>query len=106
MQVFVEGFGQVAAALAAGSRPVRLFYPSTVFIDEIPKDQGEYVAAKAAGEALCRYLDKHAKNLSVVSLRLPRLNTDQSAGLLSRSAADPVPAVLEIVRTMHRQDGH
>lgn len=105
MQVFVEGFAQVATALAAGSGQVRLFYPSTVFIDEMPKDQGEYVAAKTAGEALCRHFDKHARSLSVVSLRLPRLNTDQSAGLLSRNAPDPVPAVLGIVRTMQRQEG-
>ena len=101
MQVFVEGFGQVAAALAAGTSSVKLFYPSTVYLDELPKDQGEYIAAKAAGEALCQHLNKHAGNLIVLSRRLPRLHTDQSAGLLSRGAPDPVSAVLSVVRAMN-----
>ncbi len=106
MQVFVEGFGQLAAGLAAGEGDVRLFYPSTVFIDELPKDQAEYVAAKAAGEALCRHLDKHAGHLRVLSLRLPRLHTDQNAALITRHSADPVPVVLDVVRTLHGYSGH
>ena len=104
--VFVDAFGQLAAAAAAaaGTRRVRLFYPSTVFLDEMPREQAEYVAAKAAGEALCAHFNRHVAQLSVLSRRLPRLDTDQSAGLLSRQAADPVPVLLEIVREMNRPD--
>jgi NADP-dependent 3-hydroxy acid dehydrogenase YdfG len=101
MQVMVEGFGQVAAALAVGNVAVKLFYPSTVFLDEMPRDQAEYIAAKAAGEALCAHLNRHAKDLDVRCLRLPKLLTDQSLGLLSRNASDPVPAMLDILRAMN-----
>jgi nucleoside-diphosphate-sugar epimerase len=80
---------------------VKLFYPSTVFLDEMPRDQAEYIAAKAAGEALCAHLNRHAKDLDVRCLRLPKLLTDQSLGLLSRNASDPVPAMLDILRAMN-----
>ncbi len=104
--VFVDAFGQVAATAAASDGPgcVRLFYPSTVFLNELPREQGEYVAAKAAGEALCAYFNRHAPQLSVLTQRLPRLNTDQSAGLLNRNAPDPVPVLLELVREMNRPE--
>jgi hypothetical protein len=102
MDVFVDGFGQVAAGLAAvATGKVRLFYPSTVFLDEMPRDQGEYIAAKAAGEALCEHLNKHSDKLTVLVQRLPRLRTDQSAGLLSQGAQNPTPAVIDIVRAMN-----
>lgn len=104
MAVFVDAFGQVAAAAAAsaGNEPVRIFYPSTVFLDDPPKDQAEYAAAKAAGEQLCAHFARHASALSVLVRRLPRLHTDQSAGLLSRQAPDPAPVLLAVLREAHR----
>jgi hypothetical protein len=100
MQIFVEGFGHVAAALCARKQRARLFYPSTVFIDDLPAEQGEYIAAKAAGEALCRHLARHTA-LEIHHKRLPKLLTDQAAGLLSRGAGDTVPAMLDIVHAMN-----
>jgi hypothetical protein len=102
--VFVDAFGQLAAAAAAtaAGEPIHIFYPSTVFLDEPPRDQAEYVAAKAAGEALCAHFARNAPQLAVLSRRLPRLHTDQSAGLLGRRAADPAPILLALLREIDR----
>ena len=102
--VFVDAFGELAAAAAAtaGDERINVFYPSTVFLDELPRDQAEYVAAKAAGEALCAHFARHAPRLAVLSRRLPPLHTDQSAGLLGRKAADPAPTLLALLREINR----
>ena len=75
-----------------------VFYPSTVFIDELPVDMGEYAAAKAAGEMLCMFLNKSNKDLSIHSPRLPKVSTDQTVSLLPVKKQDPVQLMLEHLR--------
>jgi len=75
-----------------------VFYPSTVFIDELPMDMGEYAAAKIAGEMLCMFLKKSNKDMSIHSPRLPRVSTDQTVSLLPIKNQDPVQVMLEHLR--------
>ena len=56
----------------------RYLYPSTVYLDAPPANLAEYVAAKAAGEMLCRTLALRHAGADFVVRRLPRLHTDQT----------------------------
>jgi hypothetical protein len=74
------------------------FYPSSIAVAEAPIDMGEYAAAKAAGEAACRFLEKAHPGLTVLAPRLPRLPTDQTRSLLAVRDEDPVAHVLGALR--------
>jgi hypothetical protein len=101
---YVDGFAGVRAVLraAAPSAPLRVLYPSSLFIDSAEPGAAEYAAAKAAGETLCAQL---ARQLGDVwhAPRLPRLRTDQTANVLGLACADPGPAVLAALRTLRDQ---
>jgi hypothetical protein len=72
-----------------------VFYPSTIFIDELPPDLSEYAVAKSAGEELCRFLEKAHPDLHIYRPRLPRMSTDQTASFMPTEQKDPVPVLLE-----------
>lgn len=76
-----------------------ILYPSSVFVDELPTNMGEYAAAKAAGEVLCAFLDKTQRGVTVYNPRLPRMATDQTASFLPVDNQDPVPIMLEHLRS-------
>ena len=93
---YVAGFiNTVNLFRPAGLRKV--FYPSTVMIDELPANLGEYAAAKAAGETLCSFLAKTSA-LKVHKPRLPKLATDQTASIMPLARQDPVPILLKELR--------
>jgi hypothetical protein len=98
--VYVEAFTRLCESVPPLS-PVRIFYPSTVFIDDTPPGFAEYATAKAAGEAACRSMAAARPNLSFVVPRLPRLRTDQTSSFLDRPAPDPLPVMLDVVRAMN-----
>lgn len=99
-KVFVEAFAEVVHSVKRFAPALQVFYPSTVFIDESPSEYAEYVAAKAAGEAVCRHLAQHIPGLGVLVRRLPRVPTDQTAGLIRLATAEPLPLMLGIARDM------
>lgn len=76
-----------------------VFYPSTVFIDELPVRLGEYAVAKMAGEMVCTFLEKTNREMTMYRPRLPRMATDQTASLLPVSNEDPVPIMREHLRS-------
>ena len=80
-----------------GPGSLRVFYPSTVAITAPPPDMGEYVAAKAAGEAICRWLSIVHPEITVDIDRLPRLPTDQTATLFPVETEDPIPILRAIL---------
>lgn len=75
-----------------------IFYPSSVAIDELPMNMGEYVAAKIAGEMLCMFFENNYKDIITYRPRLPRMDTDQTASLFPVDNADPAPILLEHLR--------
>jgi hypothetical protein len=79
-------------ALAAPG--VKLFYPSTIFIEEAAEQWQEYCAAKLAGEAMCRHLESTLPGFEALVARLPRAATDQTLAL-QPVAAQPPLSVLE-----------
>lgn len=79
---------------------VGLYYPSSVFVDELPGNMGEYAAAKAAGESLCAFLEKTRPGFQVIAPRLPKSATDQTASLVPGQNEDPAQVLLESLRPL------
>jgi NAD(P)-dependent dehydrogenase (short-subunit alcohol dehydrogenase family) len=96
---YVEAFNDTVQTLweRANGR-LDVFYPSSVFVDARPRHLTEYAMAKAAGEILCADLQRSMRGLRIHVRRLPRLATDQNAALVASDDADPVKAMLPIVR--------
>ena len=76
----------------------KIFYPSSVAIDELPLNMGEYAAANTAGEILCAFLEKTNRGIKIVRPRLPRLATDQTKSLLPVKNENPAIILLEELR--------
>ena len=96
--VYVAAFLELFYALVASGELSYLFYPSTVAIDDLPRDLFEYSVAKAAGEAACSYLQKVYPAIDMRVPRLPRVATDQTVNLFGVAADDPVPLILDNLR--------
>lgn len=100
--IYVAAFDRLVLALSEGrTEPLRIFYPSTSFIDELPAGFAEYAAAKAAGEAHCAYLNRTLKTVAIQPRRLPRLGTDQTASLIPQSVGSTLEAMLDAIRGLH-----
>ena len=95
---FVDGFWDFADGLRVRRGDVRLFYPSTVYVEHWPRGLTEYAMSKSAGEILCAEMNARFAPLTVLSARLPRLPTDQTASLHGTSLADPVATLLPLIR--------
>lgn len=96
---YVEGLVRTLDALQEGiARPLRVFYPSTVFVEKTPQGMGEYAAAKAAGEAVCRDMEGNRPGVKPFVVRLPRLATDQTRSLIDSQAPAPAPRLLAELR--------
>lgn len=97
---YVAGFHDTVLPFINGGMK-KIFYPSTIAIDELPLNMGEYVAAKSAGESLCSFLEKKYNGLVITRPRLPRVDTDQTASLLYKNNLDPMPEMLKYIREMN-----
>lgn len=101
--VHVSGLYRLCELLMADPRrePVRLFYPSSVFVEEQPREMLEYVMAKASGEFLCAAMPKFWPLLKTVAVRLPRIETDQTATVLPLKNAAALDALLPVLAEMN-----
>jgi len=93
---YVTGFHDTVQAIQnLGPGLEKILYPSSVAVDELPADMGEYAAAKMAGETLCAFLQKTNPKLTVITPRLPRLATDQTMSLFPVNNQNPLPIILK-----------
>ena len=83
---------------------LRVFCPSTAFIDTRPQNMTEYAMSKAAVEVLCSDLTRYLPGVRVLARRLPRLPTDQTSSVMQLYNSDPVAMLLPIIREMHQCD--
>lgn len=107
LQTYVTGFYDLCRSLREScSQDLSVFYPSTSYADERPRDMTEYVMAKLAGEVLCADLGRRDRGLKILVRRLPPLLTDQTAGLPNVGpSSQAVEIALSIVRDMARMTG-
>jgi len=101
---YVTGFASLVSALADyGTKNLKVFYPSSVAVEEPVKDLAEYAAAKAAGEKLCDHLNRFHPQVKVVVQRLPRVLTDQTATAANIEIADARSVMVPIIKAMHEK---
>ena len=103
MTIYVEGFATLCATMPRPpSGRMRAFYPSTAALDSWVRGFGEYAMAKAAGELLCRHLERSLPGLSIVVKRLPRVLTDLTATVIPADAETAIDVMIPIVaETQH-----
>ena len=95
---YVSGFFdayQACRAVTAG--PLVLVCPSSVALDEPVRELAEYIAAKTAGEALARHLERFEAKVGAVVRRLPRIETDQTTTLTEVPASDALTEMKSLV---------
>ena len=98
--VYVAGLARSLAAIDMWfgiAQPLKLFYPSSVFLDVPVRGAAEYAAAKAAGEQLCHNLTVTRRGLTAEWPRLPRMLTDQTTGLKASQTQAPLDVMLGIL---------
>jgi acyl dehydratase len=103
LQLYVYGFYDVSKILA--KEKLVVFYPSSVFVSERASKFLAYAMAKAAGELLCAEMTRGWKGVKVLSSRLPRLPTDQTAELAPSNLHTPVDVMLPLLRRAHALSG-
>ena len=108
-QAYLTSFQDLCAVLQARS-PTRMvaFYPSTVFVEPgRPPGMTEYAMVKAAGEVMADEMSKSEAFPLVVSHRLPRTLTDQTATLARVQTEDAFEVMLPVIRVvqgmLHRE---
>jgi acyl dehydratase len=98
---YVVGFGDlVDAAVAAAGGKLRVFYPSSIAVEEDLPELAEYAIAKRAAEAQCALYNRRASDIEVLVKRLPRTRTDQTSTLIEIPAEDGLAVMLPIVRQL------
>ncbi len=97
-RIYVLGFHDLVMELAGRCvGDLRAFFPSTVFVDQSPKAFGDYVVAKAAGEALCAHLTKHTPGIVALAPRLPRVQTRQTTSVMPVTTTPAVDVMRPLV---------
>jgi hypothetical protein len=100
-EYYLAGFCRILDSLGSFvSSGLKIFYPSTTLIDTPENGQEEYIAAKSAGELLCRYCADRSPRLKFHIPRLPRMRTDQTAGIRPRRTADALQVMLDEIRRL------
>ena len=103
LRYYADGFHDLCTALAPNrSRRIGIFYPSTVAIDEAVAGAAEYAMAKGAGEIQANYINSFLPNVQVISRRLPRIMTDQTATVGVASTHDALDVMLPIVHEVQQ----
>jgi acyl dehydratase/NAD(P)-dependent dehydrogenase (short-subunit alcohol dehydrogenase family) len=103
---YVDAFEALCTALSANaSGRIGIFYPSTVAIDAEVPGLAEYAVAKAAGEALAKRLNTSLPHVHIVSHRLPRILTEQTATVGAAITHDPLDVLLPIVYEVEQIGG-
>jgi len=105
MDCYVHRFAALCLALEArAERPITVFVPSTVFIDERPRGMTEYAMAKSAAEVLAADLGRSLQWLRFAVHRLPKLATDQTATVMGARTASNVEVLLPLVASVLEAD--
>jgi acyl dehydratase len=98
LQYYVFGFFQLIEAASRVQTRLRIFFPSTVAIDEHLSEIAEYSMAKQMAENLSAFYNRFSTEVEIITERLPRVKTDQTATLMDVPAEDAAAVMLPIIR--------
>ena len=83
------------------NRKIRVYFPSTVYVEARPKGMAEYAMAKSAAEVLIQEINRTFKNLSVSVVRLPAMSTDQTSSIFKVLTSPSAVTLLPSIRALH-----
>jgi hypothetical protein len=98
---YIDGLStllQQVSQVRPDTEPLRLFIPSSIFLEQNTKGFDEYIAAKAAAEAFVRCYEYSHRYCSSFVPRLPRLHTDQTAGVKNIDEQQTLDVILAQLR--------
>ena len=99
---YLDGFERlVEASLRLRPAGIAAFYPSTIAVQDRWAKMTEYAMSKAAGEILCADISRYRRGVRILTHRIPRVSTDQTASLVPVETSDALSIMLPIVRQMH-----
>jgi NADP-dependent 3-hydroxy acid dehydrogenase YdfG len=103
LRFYVDGFYDLCVSLKSlmddePGQTLRVYYPSSIAIEERPPGMTEYSMAKAAGELLCQDINVSLAGVNVSFTRLPRLPTDQTSSVVPTRGLNPLDILLPILR--------
>jgi len=97
---YLTAFKDICLNLIKIDSNTKVFYPSTVLIETIPKGLEHFTQIKLDGEKLCDQLNLLEK-IKILVRRLPQLPTDQNQSIFETSRANIVQCLLPIIREMN-----
>ena len=90
MNLYLYGLEKVIQKLLTYSKHnIKLFNPSTVFIENLESNFAEYVIAKNAVELYGQYLERMYSNIRFVNIRFPKMKTDQTSSIIPEELEEP-----------------
>ena len=99
-EFYLKGFFDIVQQLCDKGLE-KVFYPSTIAISDCVNGMWEYSAAKAAGEQLCKSLEKRYKHLTIHRPRLPRILTDQTVSVMTSQGEQSELEMIKYLKAMH-----
>ena len=82
---------------------IKIFYPSTIFIDQGKENLMEYVLSKKNAEAYIESINYKLNNINIIVDRLDMLNTDQNNSVFSVKTKDPLIVMNDVVLRMNKE---
>ncbi|SFK83794.1 short chain dehydrogenase [Nitrosomonas aestuarii] len=98
---FVNLIEKFLSDVAYSKNILTVFTPSTIFLEQPQKGFNEYIASKAAVEALVRQLAAKYSGWVFCAPRLPRMLTDQTSGLGTDSTQNTAEVMLDALNLMN-----
>lgn len=74
------------------------FYPSSIYVDEMPENMFEYSMSKLSGENICDVFIKKNEHIKIYKPRLPRLETDQTVSFVPMANNNTLESMLKWLR--------
>ena len=90
---FVDAFERLCLELYSKGLESSIFYPSTIYVEYVPTGYETYAGIKAQGEIICRNLSETLR-LKIYYPRLPKIETDQTRGILDEEFDNPIEVLM------------
>ena len=93
-EAYITGLSKLIEELYKnGFKKLKVFSPSSIFVEQQPKGFAEYSAAKAAFEIAIKSLEAKFRGLTTVLPRLPKFTTDLSVSIIASNDDQNDPIV-------------
>lgn len=97
--IYVTSFVRLVTAVSSVTTGrLRVFYPSSIAVEEQKRDLAEYVIAKQAAESVCAFYNHYSDRIKIIVARLPWTKTDQTSALLPLTTEEPLDVMLSFVQ--------